>query len=69
MFGKGLMPTLTWPKASVDIDEYLLISEDADAPFGGKSNVHGIYALIPASATSLSPSDLEKLTQMSKTRT
>jgi len=61
MFGKGLMPTLVWPKASENIKEYLLISEDVDVPFGGKPNVHGIYCLIPASVTSLGPKDLEKV--------
>ncbi|RDW56972.1 hypothetical protein BP5796_13039 [Coleophoma crateriformis] len=59
MFGKGLMPTLTWPEANENIREYLVIIEDVDAPFGGKPNVHGIYALIPPSTTSLSPHDLE----------
>ena len=63
---RGLMPTLTWPEANENIREYLVVSEDADAPFGGKPNVHGIYSLIPASATSLSPSDLQKVDTAAK---
>ncbi|PVH94030.1 PEBP-like protein [Periconia macrospinosa] len=57
-FGAGHIPTLQWPAASASTAEYLLLSEDADAPLG-HPNVHGIYTGIPRTTTSISPADLE----------
>ncbi|KAF2243491.1 PEBP-like protein [Trematosphaeria pertusa] len=57
-FGSGRIPSLTWPRAAPNVKEYLLLSEDPDAPLG-HANVHGIYCFIPPTVTSLSPSDLE----------
>jgi phosphatidylethanolamine-binding protein (PEBP) family uncharacterized protein len=59
-FGAGKIPSLTWPVATSNIKEYLLLTEDPDAPLG-HPNVHGIYCFIPATATSISPADLEVL--------
>lgn len=60
MFGAGKMPELKWatPPPEMDVKEYLLISEDVDAPMG-HPNVHGIYCGIPATTTELSAKDFE----------
>lgn len=57
-FGAGRIPTLTWPSAAPNVKEYLLLTEDPDAPLG-HPNVHGIYCFIPPTVTSFGPSDLE----------
>lgn len=58
--GSGRIPTLTWPPPAPDVEEYLLLTEDPDAPLG-HPNVHGIYCFIPPTTFSLYPSDLELL--------
>jgi phosphatidylethanolamine-binding protein (PEBP) family uncharacterized protein len=57
-FGAGRIPELSWPPAAPDVKEYLLLTEDPDAPFG-HPNVHGIYCFIPATTTSFGPRDLK----------
>jgi phosphatidylethanolamine-binding protein (PEBP) family uncharacterized protein len=56
--GAGRFPTLSWPAATSDIKEYLLISEDPDAPLPSPI-IHGIYYGIPATATGVSNVDFE----------
>jgi phosphatidylethanolamine-binding protein (PEBP) family uncharacterized protein len=57
-FGGGRFPALEWEKAGPEIKEWLLLSEDPDAPLR-KPNVHGIYCFIPSHMTSISDEDLE----------
>ncbi|KAF2660399.1 PEBP-like protein, partial [Lophiostoma macrostomum CBS 122681] len=54
--GLGRFPELSWPPASPDVKEFLLIAEDPDSPFG--ANVHGIYCFISPTVTTFGPSDL-----------
>lgn len=56
--GAGRFPTLSWTAATPDVKEYLLISEDPDAPLPSPI-IHGIYYGIPPSATGVSDADLE----------
>ncbi|OKL62239.1 hypothetical protein UA08_02348 [Talaromyces atroroseus] len=56
--GSGKVPQLTWPASGPEVKEYVIISEDPDAPLG-HSNVHGIYCFVPATKTSFGPADLE----------
>jgi phosphatidylethanolamine-binding protein (PEBP) family uncharacterized protein len=56
--GARKVPQLTWPAGGPEVKEYVIVSEDPDAPLG-HSNVHGIYCLIPGSTTSFGPADLE----------
>ncbi|KAJ5864985.1 uncharacterized protein N7529_006901 [Penicillium soppii] len=55
--GVGRFPTLTWP-ISPTIKEYLLISEDPDAPLPNPV-IHGIYYGIPATMTGVTAEDFE----------
>lgn len=57
-FGAGKVPQLTWPACAPEVKEFLIVSEDPDAPLG-HSNVHGIYCFVPAGKTSFGPKDLE----------
>jgi len=61
-YGSGRIPDLRWSLAQMPnsdkVKEYLLVFEDPDAPMG-HSNVHGIYAGIPASRFAVGPSDFE----------
>jgi len=57
-WGSHRVPRLTWPAGGPEVSEYLIISEDPDAPMG-HSNVHGIYCLVPSKTTSFGPQDLE----------
>ena len=43
--GSGKVPQLTWPASGPEVKEYVIVSEDPDAPLG-YSNVHGIYTLV-----------------------
>jgi phosphatidylethanolamine-binding protein (PEBP) family uncharacterized protein len=61
-FGGGRFPALEWEKAGPGIKEWLLLSEDPDAPLR-KPNVHGIYCFIPPHVTSISNEDLEIATE------
>jgi phosphatidylethanolamine-binding protein (PEBP) family uncharacterized protein len=54
--GAGLVPALTWPAPADDFDEYLLISEDPDAPIP-ESVIHGIYYRIPREKTGVQNPD------------
>lgn len=56
--GAGRFPTLQWPEASAETKQYLLISEDPDAPLPSPI-IHGLYYGIPSTATRLSNADLE----------
>jgi phosphatidylethanolamine-binding protein (PEBP) family uncharacterized protein len=56
--GAGHFPTLQWPEASAETKQYLLISEDPDAPLPSPI-IHGLYYGIPPTATGLSNADLE----------
>ena len=56
--GTGRMPELKWPTASPDVKEWLIISEDPDAPLPAPI-VHGIYYSIPPTTTSICPRDFE----------
>jgi phosphatidylethanolamine-binding protein (PEBP) family uncharacterized protein len=51
-----LVPALTWPAPADDFDEYLLISEDPDAPIP-ESVIHGIYYRIPREKTGVQNPD------------
>lgn len=57
--GAGRFPTLQWPEASAETKQYLLISEDPDAPLPNPI-IHGIYYGIPSSATGVSNVDFEE---------
>ncbi|KAL2020562.1 hypothetical protein VTK56DRAFT_8150 [Thermocarpiscus australiensis] len=59
-FGGGRFPTLEWepPSKELKVKEYLLVSEDPDAPFG-KPNVHSIFLFIPPTVNTIGPADLE----------
>ncbi|CEJ56603.1 hypothetical protein PMG11_02805 [Penicillium brasilianum] len=56
--GLGRFPTLSWSAATPDIKEYLLVSEDPDAPLPSPI-IHGIYYGIPASKMGVSDVDFE----------
>jgi phosphatidylethanolamine-binding protein (PEBP) family uncharacterized protein len=57
--GAGRFPTIHWPGASPETKEYLLISEDPDAPLPNPI-IHGIYYGIPSTATGVSNIDFEE---------
>jgi phosphatidylethanolamine-binding protein (PEBP) family uncharacterized protein len=61
-FGGGRFPALEWENAGPEIKEWLLLSEDPDAPLR-KPNVHGIFCFIPPHVTSISNDDLEILAE------
>ncbi|KAL3476902.1 phosphatidylethanolamine-binding protein [Aspergillus californicus] len=54
--GAGLIPALSWPSPSDDTVEYLLISEDPDAPIP-ESVTHGIYYRISRDKTGVQSPD------------
>ncbi|KAJ5683501.1 hypothetical protein N7462_006666 [Penicillium macrosclerotiorum] len=56
--GAGRFPTLTWSAASPEIKQWLLVSEDPDAPLPSPI-IHGIYYGIPATATGVAAADFE----------
>lgn len=60
--GAGHFPSLQWPAASPETKEFLLISEDPDAPLPGPI-VHGIYYGIPSTATGVTGTDFEQATK------
>lgn len=57
-FGAGRFPTLTWEPLGPNVKEYLILTEDPDAPLR-KPNVHGIYLCIPPTVTSITNDDLK----------
>lgn len=61
-FGVGRFPTLTWETPNLNIKEYLILTEDPDAPLR-KPNVHGIYLFIPPTVTSITNDDLELVSE------
>ncbi|PWY91329.1 PEBP-like protein [Aspergillus sclerotioniger CBS 115572] len=56
--GAGYFPALSWPSPTEDTKEYVLISEDPDAPFN-VSVIHGLYYGIPRVFTGLQYPDFE----------
>lgn len=54
--GAGLIPSLAWPSPTDDTVEYVLISEDPDAPIP-ESVVHGIYYRISRDKTGVQHPD------------
>ncbi|KAL4817202.1 phosphatidylethanolamine-binding protein [Aspergillus spinulosporus] len=54
--GAGLVPALAWPSATDNTVEYVLISEDPDAPIPD-SVVHGIYYRISRDKTGVQSPD------------
>ena len=55
--GPGWFSTLNWPAAAPDVKEYLLISEDPDAPLPSPT-IHGIYYGIPPSMIGVGEGDI-----------
>ncbi|KAJ6166574.1 hypothetical protein N7470_002021 [Penicillium chermesinum] len=53
---EGRFPSLTWEGAPPDTKEFLLVSEDPDAPLS-RPSVHGIYYGISPAKTSVGESD------------
>lgn len=60
--GAGRFPSLQWDAASPKTKQFLLISEDPDAPLA-KPVVHGIYYGIPPNKTGVTGSDFEQATK------
>ena len=56
--GAGHFPSLGWPAASPETKEFLLVSEDPDAPLPSPI-IHGIYYGIPGSTTAVTNADFE----------
>ena len=56
--GAGYFPALSWPAPTEDTKEYVLISEDPDAPLP-VSVIHGLYYAIPRVFTGLQHPDFE----------
>jgi phosphatidylethanolamine-binding protein (PEBP) family uncharacterized protein len=56
--GAGQFPSLSWPAASPDTKEFLLVSEDPDAPLPSPI-IHGIYYGISATTTAVTNADFE----------
>ena len=54
--GEGRFPTLSWPATSPETKEFLLVSEDPDAPLPSPI-IHGIYYGISPSTTGVSGDD------------
>lgn len=54
--GAGHFPSLRWPPPSPDVKQYLLISEDPDAPLPSPI-IHGIYYAIAPTVTAVSADD------------
>lgn len=60
--GAGRFPSLQWPAASPETKQFLLISEDPDAPLPNPI-IHGIYYGIPSTATGVTGVDFEQATK------
>jgi phosphatidylethanolamine-binding protein (PEBP) family uncharacterized protein len=58
-FDKSLFPAFTWPQQT-GAKEYLLVVEDPDAPLA-EPVVHGLYYGLPASKTSVTNEDFQKI--------
>lgn len=56
--GAGHFPSLSWPAASPETKEFLLVSEDSDAPLPNPI-IHGIYYGIPVITTAVTNADFE----------
>lgn len=56
--GAGHFPTLSWPMATPEVKEYLVISEDPDAPLPSPI-IHGVYYGISRDATGVINLDFE----------
>ncbi|EAW11746.1 YbhB/YbcL family Raf kinase inhibitor-like protein [Aspergillus clavatus NRRL 1] len=56
--GAGYVPSLSWPSAARNVREYLLVSEDPDAPLS-HSVIHGLYYGIPRVFTGIDHEDFE----------
>ncbi|KAJ5155322.1 hypothetical protein N7492_008125 [Penicillium capsulatum] len=54
--GAGHFPSLRWPAAAPETKEYLLVSEDPDAPLPNPI-IHGLYYGIPPTATGVGADD------------
>lgn len=55
--GQNRFPELTWQKPSADVAEYVLISEDPDAPLPTPVT-HGLFYAIPGDKTAITHDDL-----------
>lgn len=55
--GSSRFPHLTWSKPSFPVKEYVLISEDPDAPLAHPI-VHGLYYFIPGTTTEVTNEDV-----------
>ncbi|KAJ6028695.1 hypothetical protein N7540_004271 [Penicillium herquei] len=60
--GAGRFPTLSWSAASPETKQFLLVSEDPDAPLP-KPIIHGIYMGIPPTVTGVSEEDFAQTTE------
>ncbi|KAK8215906.1 phosphatidylethanolamine-binding protein [Phyllosticta capitalensis] len=61
--GKGAFPHLTWTKpSSLDVKDYLLVVEDADAPVN-RPICHALFYSIPAHRTEIEAEDIELVDQ------
>ncbi|KAI1191275.1 PEBP-like protein [Nemania serpens] len=63
--GRGKFPALKWsarPEIAAQVKEWLLVSEDPDAPLPTPI-IHGIYTAIPASKTSVDADDFAVVDQ------
>lgn len=67
-FGSGRFPALTWESLGPTVKEYLILTEDPDAPLR-KPNVHGIYLFIPPTVTSITNEDLELVNDVDGVKT
>lgn len=56
--GEGRFPSLRWPAAGPNVKQYLLVSEDPDAPLPDPV-IHGIYYGIPPTTTAVSVEDFQ----------
>ncbi|OJJ58145.1 hypothetical protein ASPSYDRAFT_1029360 [Aspergillus sydowii CBS 593.65] len=56
--GAGLIPSLSWPAPTDDTMEYVLVSEDPDAPIP-ESIIHGIYYRISREKTGVQYPDFQ----------
>ncbi|KAL4920669.1 phosphatidylethanolamine-binding protein [Aspergillus aurantiobrunneus] len=54
--GAGVIPSLAWPSAADDTVEYVLVSEDPDAPIT-ESVIHGLYYRISREKTGVQNPD------------
>lgn len=62
--GAGHFPSFSWPAPSTDTKEFLIISEDPDAPLPSPI-IHGIYYGIPATTTTITDADFEGVSENS----